>query len=65
MPSDVGVVDRRGPDDKQAFLVVFFKATQEVRSRRTRGTGRRYQKTEVTYADEPGQQGWGPNMNGE
>ena len=55
-------MDRRGADDKQAFLVVFFKATQEVKSRRTRGTGRKRQRTEVTMNYDPSYGGRGGSI---
>lgn len=63
-PASVGIIDAKGPDDKQPFMVAFFKATQEVKSRRTRGAGRRHQRTEVTYNDEPSQRQWSPHVAG-
>lgn len=53
-PGKVGIVGRRGPADKQAFMVGFFKMSNELHVRRTRST-RQKQSTpdDVTYSDDP------------
>nr|QKV26402.1 BMP5-8 [Lottia goshimai] len=59
-PKHVGLVTRKGPTDKQPFMVGYFSMAHEVHSRRTRST-RSYQTVSDTsqnemayaYSDEP------------
>ena len=54
----MGIINRKGPENKKAFLVVFFHTDHEVHVRRTRAAKRR--KEDVTYADEATYAaGWG------
>lgn len=43
-PHDIGMVGRRGPEDRQPFLVAFFKANQKLHLRKTRAARREAQK---------------------
>lgn len=51
-PSKIGIVGKDGPADKQAFLVGFFRMSNDLHIRRTRSTRRR-QAEEVSYNDDP------------
>ena len=35
-PGKIGIVGRKGPEDKQAFMVGFFRRSQELHVRNTR-----------------------------
>jgi hypothetical protein len=55
-PRDAGLIGKKGAEDKQPFLVAFFKALQEVRVRHSRGAGRKKRKnldTSTAMQDEP------------
>ncbi len=43
-PYYAGLVDSQGEEDKQAFMVAFFKAEQKLRVRRTRSATPRKEK---------------------
>ncbi|XP_076456461.1 bone morphogenetic protein 7-like isoform X2 [Babylonia areolata] len=51
-PGRVGIVGTRGPADKQAFMVGFFRMSNELHTRRTRSTRKR-QLDEISYSDDP------------
>ncbi|KAK7475615.1 hypothetical protein BaRGS_00033108 [Batillaria attramentaria] len=52
-PGKVGIVGSRGPADRQAFMVGFFKMSNELHVRRTRSTRQRQAADDVTYNDDP------------
>ncbi|KAK6187055.1 hypothetical protein SNE40_006303 [Patella caerulea] len=54
-PKKVGIVTKKGPTDKQPFMVGYFKMTNEVLSRRTRSTRRapEVSHAEMAYGDDP------------
>lgn len=51
-PGKLGIVGSRGTADKQAFMVGFFKMTNELQVRRKRSTRQR-QAEDVSYSDDP------------
>lgn len=51
-PSRIGIVGSSGPVDKQAFMVGFFRMSNELHIRRTRSVQNR-QLEEVSYSDDP------------
>ncbi|XP_013385477.1 bone morphogenetic protein 7 isoform X2 [Lingula anatina] len=63
-PWEAGIVGRKGADDKQAFLVSFFKTAQELHVRRTRAARAAKRKNlEISYPDEPLQMFAPPSYN--
>ncbi|XP_050406336.1 bone morphogenetic protein 7 isoform X2 [Patella vulgata] len=56
-PKKVGIITKKGPTDKQPFMVGYFKMTNEVLSRRTRSTSNRrapeVSHVEMAYGDDP------------
>ena len=49
---DAGIGDWKGPEDKQAFIVGFFRANDKPRSRKKRGAKR---PDDISFNDYPDQ----------
>ena len=50
-PARLGIIGRRGPDDKQAFMVGFFRRTQDLHVGSTR-TARRVRRDASSNSNE-------------